>query len=67
MRKGRKKKDRFITFALMVVGNVSWISNSGHLDAIEQVAKYHRDVREVAQALEFNPDYLRKWINHVYY
>ncbi len=32
------------------------------LEAIEQVVKYQRDVREVAQALERNPDHLRKWI-----
>lgn len=32
------------------------------LEAIEQVVKYQRDVREVALALELNPDYLRKWI-----
>lgn len=25
------------------------------LDAIEQVVKYQRDVREIAQALELNP------------
>lgn len=32
------------------------------LEAIEQVVKYKRDVREVAQALELNPAHLRKWI-----
>lgn len=32
------------------------------LEAIEQVVKYQRDAREVAQALELNPDHLRKWI-----
>jgi transposase len=32
------------------------------LEAIGQVIKYQRDVREVAQALELNPDHLRKWI-----
>ncbi len=33
------------------------------LEAFEQVVvKYLRDVREVAQALELNPDHLRKWI-----
>ena len=32
------------------------------LEAIEQVVKYQRDVREVALALELNPDHLRKWI-----
>ncbi|EPX9374588.1 transposase, partial [Yersinia ruckeri] len=32
------------------------------LEAIEQVVEYQRDVREVAQALELNPDHLRKWI-----
>ncbi|MCS4320764.1 transposase [Serratia sp. BIGb0234] len=32
------------------------------LEAIEQVVKYQRNVREVAQALELNPDHLRKWI-----
>ncbi|WP_346081839.1 transposase, partial [Gibbsiella dentisursi] len=32
------------------------------LEAIEQVVKYQRDVREVAQSLELNPDHLRKWI-----
>ncbi|HEI8868293.1 TPA: IS3 family transposase [Serratia odorifera] len=32
------------------------------LEAIEQVVKYQRDVREVAQALELNPDHFRKWI-----
>ncbi|EJW2017500.1 IS3 family transposase [Salmonella enterica] len=32
------------------------------LEAIEQVVKYQRDVREVAQAFELNPDHLRKWI-----
>ncbi|HBH7344475.1 TPA: IS3 family transposase [Escherichia coli] len=32
------------------------------LGAIEQVVKYQRDVREVALALELNPDHLRKWI-----
>ncbi|KGT86088.1 transposase [Erwinia typographi] len=32
------------------------------LEAVEQVVKYQRDVREVAQALELNPDHLRKWI-----
>ena len=32
------------------------------LEAIEQVVKYQRDVREAAQALELNPDHLRKWI-----
>ncbi|EOV8484590.1 IS3 family transposase [Klebsiella aerogenes] len=32
------------------------------LEAIEQVVKYQRDVREVAQALELNLDHLRKWI-----
>lgn len=26
------------------------------------MVKYQRDVREVAQALELNPDHLRKWI-----
>ncbi|RDO51165.1 Transposase [Escherichia coli] len=31
-------------------------------EAIEQVVKYQRDVRDVALALELNPDYLRKWI-----
>ncbi|PHI54202.1 hypothetical protein B9T65_00010 [Serratia marcescens] len=29
---------------------------------MEQVVKYQRDVRDVAQALELNPDHLRKWI-----
>ncbi len=28
----------------------------------KQVVKYQRDVREVALALELNPDHLRKWI-----
>ena len=32
------------------------------LEAIEQVVKYQRDVREVALALELNPGHLRKWI-----
>ncbi len=33
------------------------------LEAFEQVVvKYQRDVREVALALELNPDHLRKWI-----
>ena len=32
------------------------------VQAIEQVVKYQRDVREVALALELNPDHLRKWI-----
>lgn len=32
------------------------------LEAIEQMVKYQRDVREVALALELNPDHLRKWI-----
>ncbi|MCP2003044.1 UNVERIFIED_ORG: transposase [Buttiauxella agrestis ATCC 33320] len=32
------------------------------LEAIGQVIKYQRDVREGAQALELNPDHLRKWI-----
>ena len=32
------------------------------LEAAEQVVKYQRDVREVALALELNPDHLRKWI-----
>lgn len=32
------------------------------LEAIKQVVKYQRDVREVALALELNPDHLRKWI-----
>ena len=32
------------------------------LEAIEQVVKYQRDVREVALVLELNPDLLRKWI-----
>ncbi|ECZ5385788.1 transposase, partial [Salmonella enterica subsp. enterica serovar Montevideo] len=32
------------------------------LEAIEQVVKYQRDVREVALTLELNPDHLRKWI-----
>lgn len=32
------------------------------LEAIEQVVKYQRDVREVELALELNPDHLRKWI-----
>ncbi|EEY3180630.1 transposase [Escherichia coli] len=32
------------------------------LEAIEQVVKYQRDVREVALALELNPDHLSKWI-----
>ncbi len=32
------------------------------LEANEQVVKYQRDVREVALALELNPDHLRKWI-----
>lgn len=32
------------------------------LEAIEQVVKYQRDAREVAQARELNPDHLRKWI-----
>ena len=33
------------------------------LEAFEQVVvKYQRDVREVAMALELNPDHLRKWI-----
>ena len=34
----------------------------GAVQAIEQVVKYQRDVREVALALELNPDHLRKWI-----
>lgn len=32
------------------------------LEAIEQVVKYQLDEREVAQALELNPDHSRKWI-----
>lgn len=34
------------------------------LEAVEQVVKYLRDAREVAQALELelDPDHLRKWI-----
>lgn len=32
------------------------------LEAVEQVIKYQRDAREVAQALELPPDHLRKWI-----
>ncbi len=32
------------------------------LEAIEQVVKYQRDVREVPLALELTPDHLRKWI-----
>lgn len=32
------------------------------LEAIEQVVKYQRDVREAALVLELNPDHLRKWI-----
>lgn len=32
------------------------------LEAIEKIVKCQRDVREVAQALELNPDHLRKWI-----
>lgn len=32
------------------------------LEAIEQVVKYQRDVREVALVLELIPDHLRKWI-----
>lgn len=32
------------------------------LEAIEQVVKYQRDVREVALVLELTPDHLRKWI-----
>jgi len=32
------------------------------LEAVEQVVKYQRDSREVAQVLELNPDHLRKWI-----
>lgn len=32
------------------------------LEAIEQVVKYQRDVREVALAHELNPGHLRKWI-----
>ena len=32
------------------------------LEAIEQVVKYQRDVREVALARELNPGHLRKWI-----
>lgn len=32
------------------------------LEAIGQVVKYQRDVREVALALELNPDHLREWI-----
>lgn len=32
------------------------------LEAIEQMVKYQRDVRDVALALELNPDHLRKWI-----
>lgn len=32
------------------------------LEAIEQVVKYQRDVREVALALELNLGHLRKWI-----
>ncbi len=31
-------------------------------DAIGQLVKYQRDVREVALALELNSDHLRKWI-----
>ncbi len=31
-------------------------------EAIEQVVEYQRYVREVAQALELNPDHLRIWI-----
>lgn len=31
------------------------------LEAIEQVVKYQRDVREIALTLEPNPDHLRKW------
>lgn len=30
------------------------------LEAVELVVKYQRDVQEVAQALELNPDHLRK-------
>ncbi len=32
------------------------------LEAIEQVVKYQRDVRDVALVLELTPDHLRKWI-----
>lgn len=31
-------------------------------EAIEQVVKYQRDVREIAQAIRLNPDHLLKWI-----
>ena len=31
-------------------------------EAIGQLVKYQRDVREVALALELNSDHLRKWI-----
>lgn len=32
------------------------------LEAIEQVVKYQRDAKKVAQALKLNPDHLRKLI-----
>lgn len=32
------------------------------LEAIEQVVKCQRDIREVVLALELNPDHLYKWI-----
>ncbi len=37
-------------------------SSEFKLEAIEQVVKYQRDVREGTQVLELNPDHLRKWI-----
>ncbi len=32
------------------------------LETVEQGVKYQRDAREVTQALELDPDHLRKWI-----
>lgn len=39
-----------------------YTSRCGPPGAHEQVVKYQRDIREVALALELNPDHLRKWI-----
>lgn len=42
--------------------DLTHLSPEFRLEAIEQVIKYQRDVREAALALKLNPAHWRKWI-----
>ena len=42
--------------------DLTHLSPEFRLEAIEQVVKYQRDVREAALALKLNPAHWRKWI-----